>query len=446
MPILSTIAAFSTRGFGGGNGVLVGTGWINVGASSNLSLPDGAYAISMNSSNNIIVPGYRRVPDPTTGFVDRGVLTIMTENGESPATTTFSSGNSIINSSVVDSSDNIYVSGRISATSQSDGMLAKYNSVGDLQWVQSIGGAGVETSVDVDVTSTGNAYVCLTAFTSPNYVLYFLKYNSSGTRQWVRSLSPISSGYQAVICNIVDSSGSVYTLINRSNSGMLIKMDSSGNTVWSRVFDVPGVTGWNSAMSISDTTLYVGVDAGFLAIDTTTGNIITQRKLDIDSSAIDIITTQFDNLGNIYCLAYLPGPTPSMTSSALVYSFDSSGNLRYCNKLSQDTTYPVEPLIPTGMVYKNGNLYITFNNSGYDLVVMKVPAKGSIPGKGVYIMPLNGLAATYTFDYHPYSVSGATTTYTSTSISLTFGTTGLTDSMVGYTTDPLELVWTRKSI
>jgi hypothetical protein len=371
----------------------------------------------------------------------------MTETGEAPTTSTISDANMVFNSSVVDSSDNIYVSGKYSSYSAGwnpAGLLSKYNSSGALQWAIKIDGSSgseVGNGIDVDVTSTGNSYIGITSFTSPNYTLYFLKYNSSGVRQWVRSLAGAGS-YQAILCNIVDTSGNLYTLIRRGNDGVVVKMDSTGTNLWNKTFNVTGVEGWNSAMSISNTTLYVGVDSGFISLDTSTGDIITQRALNMDPSTVDIVTTQFDSLGNVYCLAYMPG-TPS---AALVYSFDSSGNLRYCNRLTQDTTYPVDPLLPTGMVYKDDNLYITLNNTNYDLIVMKVPAKGTVPGKGVYIMPLNGLSATYTFNYHPYSVSGTTTTYTATSTSLTFGTTGLTDSTLSVSSDPLSLVWTRKVI
>lgn len=88
----------------------------------------------------------------------------------------------------VDGSGNIIVCGttEISSTNY-NGVVAKYNSSGSLQWVSTYAGAGnlVDGFVSVAVDNSNNVYACGGTQTVSEFANYLtVKYNSSGTQQW----------------------------------------------------------------------------------------------------------------------------------------------------------------------------------------------------------------------------------------------------------------------
>src|SRR5258708_5180889 len=104
-----------------------------------------------------------------------------------------------------DNAGNVYVAGQfegaraefpglthaehLSSHGGSDGFIAKYSSVGDIQWIRQIGGAFDDAAKGVAVTSDGQVYVTgfrgLSATSSEAFVI---KYNTNGIVQWDDSL------------------------------------------------------------------------------------------------------------------------------------------------------------------------------------------------------------------------------------------------------------------
>tara|TARA_R100001443_G_scaffold107946_1_gene118070 strand:- start:64 stop:1461 length:1398 start_codon:yes stop_codon:yes gene_type:complete len=94
------------------------------------------------------------------------------------------------------------------------------------------------TAAYMDVDGSGNIYVAgFTYNTGTNPAIY--KLNSSGVMQWQKINTSSSWSYAYAIA--VDSSGNVYSAGQYSNNAWLVKMDSSGSTVWQREID--GVSG-----------------------------------------------------------------------------------------------------------------------------------------------------------------------------------------------------------
>jgi hypothetical protein len=100
---------------------------------------------------------------------------------------------------VIDSSDNVYITGAIydpSSTSYPHGLIVKVNSSGVFQWSKIFGtnqgSVHYEVNYSVDVDSSGNVYTVGYTQTqsSPSaiYQTYIIKYNSSGTVQWSKML------------------------------------------------------------------------------------------------------------------------------------------------------------------------------------------------------------------------------------------------------------------
>ena len=86
-----------------------------------------------------------------------------------------------------DSSENIWVCGRVGAGATMTSLLAKYNSAGTLSWQRELTRTGGIDFVRLCVDGAGNAY-CIGQ--DNNFAIaYIAKYNTSGTLQWTRQMS-----------------------------------------------------------------------------------------------------------------------------------------------------------------------------------------------------------------------------------------------------------------
>jgi len=95
----------------------------------------------------------------------------------------------------LDSSDNIYAVGetRSAGAGQQDFLIAKYNSSGTIQWQRILGASGSDLGLSVSVDSLGDVYAAILAEpTGSGNTTVIAKYNSSGTIQWQRKLGGTS--------------------------------------------------------------------------------------------------------------------------------------------------------------------------------------------------------------------------------------------------------------
>lgn len=150
----------------------------------------------------------------------------------------------------VNSSGDAFVGGI--ASPQIKIAVGKYNTSGTLQFYRrfSIGSPETgEVTRGLAIDSSSNFYFSAKlrdggGILTPGVV----KYNSSGVLQWVRILTPnapdaFSGGQSRSIFSTADSSGNSYVTYMASrgsfpstNSQYVIKLDTSGNTLWSRRF------------------------------------------------------------------------------------------------------------------------------------------------------------------------------------------------------------------
>ncbi|HJP25320.1 MAG TPA: SBBP repeat-containing protein, partial [Acidimicrobiales bacterium] len=190
----------------------------------------------------------------------------------------------------VDSSGNVYITGRfeghanenhivdldpgsgttnVTHNGNGDVFVSKLDSSGDLVWAKSFGGSGTDYGHSVAVDSSGNVYTTgyfndtvdfdpgagTTNLTSNGSSDVFVsKLDSSGNYVWAKNLGGTGLDYGYSVA--VDSSGNVYTtggfrgtvdfdpgsgtanLTAVGTEAFVSKLDSSGNYVWAKSFDM----------------------------------------------------------------------------------------------------------------------------------------------------------------------------------------------------------------
>ncbi len=196
-------------------------------------------SITLNNGN-ILVPVYKNA-----GFIEfntSGAAQNLKTIGGS--TEGYNGGESEIFRQ--DSSGNIYLMGVSTSSGDRRLLLIKMTSSYSITWQKTYGtgNSGEDMySAAFDVDSSGNIYV--TGFfrnTSPEQG-FILKVNSSGTLQWAKGFGNTQAEPKGLK---VDSSGDIY-IAGRTDGGdrptgtsgdpmALFKFNSSGTTVWERVF------------------------------------------------------------------------------------------------------------------------------------------------------------------------------------------------------------------
>ena len=246
----------------------------------------------------------------------------------------------------------VYVCGFISYTSSTsapDGLIAKFDSSGTLQWQKTLVGEYQEKSNSVAVGPDGSVYVCVYQYDPDGAVvdLMVVKFDSSGKLQFKKALGWSKSIRGQSVAVGLD--GSVYVCAYTSSMGrpslydhLIAKLDSSGALQWQKRLHDP------SEFAESSVDQHVSVAIG------PDGSVYLGGKI------------RHATQGNT-----------SAYSKILIAKFDSSGVLQWQKTLyggywEDGTSVAVGP---DGSVYVCG-----FTQSGkyYDILIAKFNSSGSI--------------------------------------------------------------------
>ena len=271
------------------------TSWTKqLGTSSN----DYGQGVTVDSSNNIYVTGrtYGGLDGNTNSGGEDLFLVKYYDNGTKQWTQQLGTSSDDEGWGVtVDSSDNIYVTGRTNGgldgntnSGSYDIFLVKYNSSGTKQWTKQLGTSSGDYGRGVTVDSSNNIYV--TGYTqggldgntnSGSYDIFLVKYNSSGTKQWTKQLGTSSS--EGGVGVTVDSSDNIYVtgytnggLDGNTSSGgydlILVKYNSSGTKQWTQQLGTSS-NEWGEGVTVdSSNNIYVtGWTSGGLDGNTSSG-------------------------------------------------------------------------------------------------------------------------------------------------------------------------------
>lgn len=196
---------------------------------------------------------------------------------------------------VVDSEDSIYVGGKTTTnTSSQGGILAKLQSNGDLVYVKTLDAAGSQYIKTMQISSTDNLYIGLANTTSNAQIV---KMQTDGTTiNWQKNVPNLNLNSIKI-----DTSENIYVAGGFGANGRVIKMSNSGSFTWGKDTQSGFIYG-------------VGVDNGsnVFAVGANTANALivkynssgTQqwvRGIDIASQLSDVA---IDNENNIYVVGY----------------------------------------------------------------------------------------------------------------------------------------------
>ncbi len=222
-------------------------------------------------------------------------------------------GNDFADAMAVDASGNIYVTGSsMENGGNHDYVTIKYDSSGVQQWIQKYNGQGNDgdyaSSIAVD--AFGNVYVTGAAWGSEGNADYAtIKYNSSGDSVWVRIYDGLGNGGDDARSIAVDGSGNVYVTGTSWGNGTnnditTIKYNSSGDLIWVQTY------------------INFGRDhANALVVDAT-GNVYVAGAGSVEESHSDYVTICYDSSGVPMWVKVFLGST-----GAKSIALDASGNV-----------------------------------------------------------------------------------------------------------------------
>ncbi|HRA99190.1 MAG TPA: SBBP repeat-containing protein [Ignavibacteria bacterium] len=277
----------------------------------------------------------------------------------------------------VDNSGNSYIAGSsIGPGSGYDFSVIKYNTDGFLQWEKITNGSsgGNDYTAGITMDNLGNVFVTGHLLQNGSaYDIATIKYNNAGVQQWIKYYNGVANLEDKAVEIISDGQGGVCVIGKIQSTGtgediVVLKYSSSGNLDWSAVYnnnssndnDIPSDIKLDKAGNI-----YVcgkskisgnGFDVLLLKFNSA-GNLIWSRlkngtaSLDDESASLST-----DNNGNIYLSGSLNNTVTSADMTTIKYDFN--GNLiwtRSFNGTSNSTDFATDlKTDKAGFVYTTG--------------------------------------------------------------------------------------------
>jgi len=282
--------------------------WVNVYDGPPGNERDEAYALAIDSENNVYVTGNsyglgdNRNDFATIKYTAAGAAAWDFGNGEIAARYhhTDGSGGDFNRVISLDSANNVYVSGQsYGADSNYDFATVKYSSSnGSLQWVQRYdsGDNGHESPIGIAIYHDGGQdYVYVAGLSERGgiqnaYDFVTAKYAAAdGTLQWLERYNELGSSDSFAVDLDVDKNGNVYVtgyseIANSNNDYVTAKYSPSGEELWVRTF------GETPEANTQDEATAIVVDDD--------GNVYVTGKADGADNGDDFLTIKYDANGN----------------------------------------------------------------------------------------------------------------------------------------------------
>lgn len=327
-------------------------------------------------------------------------------------------------------------------------LISYFNTEAQIAFQKKYGGANYERCQSLVIDNDGN-YVMTgytNSFATDTFDVYILKTNAAGDTLWTRTIGGFDTDQGTDIQKTTDNGyivvGSTYSFGAGGSDVYLIKLNNSGDTLWTRAYGGTGDEAGNSIKQTSDGGFIIAgysnsSSAGFfdvyiLKVDSqgtfqwakTYGGTSTEFANDIELTNNGFIVAGYSSLGAGNFDAYL-------------IKTDFLGNMTWSKKYggpSHDYGYSVQPTsdggyILTGSILSSGagnhDVYlIKTNNMGDTLWTKSYGGTQADFGYAVKQMPDNG-----------YTIAGTSYSF--------FGTGSTSDVYLLNTNDRGDLNWSR---
>jgi hypothetical protein len=352
---------------------------------------DGATALAVDRSGNVIVTGY--LGGPTSQYGD-WVTIKYSAHGESLWAAVKDIGDDDRPSClVVDSAGNSYVTGRAGSNSYFDMCLVKNDATGNEVWFFSYDGGNTDMGTAVALDGQGNTY--LTGFTSTgsNGDLMTWKLGLGGESLWAKVYDGPAGEFDRGSYVAVDGSGNAVVAGTSQDTAVredyvIIKYGPTGDTLWTRRYNGPG--------NRSDQVAGLAVDAA--------GNVYVTGTSDVDAQGHYNYATikysptgeqrwvvryigprYYDRAGGIAlgadANAYVTGSSVNSSGEwdVVTIKYDSAGNQQWLERFDMPSVFDeayVLALSRQGAVYVGGR---TDNDTtGIDYLTLAYGAAGAV--------------------------------------------------------------------
>ena len=290
------------------------------------------YGIAVDSSGNSYAGGwtYQNYPtDQRNGLLAKydssGTLQFQTKVGTTSASSPY------FKEIRVDSNNNVYAAGTYTDPTNGDSFATfKFNSSGTFQSMYNLfTSTGSEDSSSLAIDSSDNFYTTGTQylpFGGDRYAL-LSKRNSSGTLQWQTRIIGSSNmfGYGCA----VNASGNIVQVGETNSKALIAYYDSTPTLQWSRTLVGTSTNAFDVALDSSNNSYFCGRNdnsgyQGFIAKYNGSGTIQFQRTISVSSNTIILNSIKLDAKGNIYVCGTIEG---SPTYFAFVAKLPNDGSL-----------------------------------------------------------------------------------------------------------------------
>ncbi|MGA2092547.1 MAG: SBBP repeat-containing protein [Sedimentisphaerales bacterium] len=371
---------------------------------------DIARALVLDSSNNVYIAG-----SGGSGNTDYVTVKYNT-NGQKLWSAQYNgtgTGTDYANAIAVDSSGNVYVGGQSTGSGTGyDYTTVKYNSSGIQQWAARYDGPSSSTDIiyKLVLDSSNNVYVTGESNgvgSARDYAT--IKYNSAGSQLWVSRYNGTANGTDVAIDMAVDGSGNTYVTgrsIGNDYDYATIKYDTNGNQLWVSRYNGPAnYTDYAYALTIRGSYIYV---TGYSCDPNTYKDYLT-IKYDLNGNQqwlarfnghayFDDVAYAMavDKFANVYVTGTAAGDTNSF--DCVTVKYDSSGNQLW--KRAYDAAHYTDTgrdiaVDNSGNVYVAAQKYNNINTASSDYAVIKYDSNGVQLWTAIYNGPANDQDAPY---------------------------------------------------
>lgn len=204
--------------------------------------------------------------------------------------------------SVIQTADDGFLVGRLSGGANGDGILMKLNSAGDTLWTKTYGDTLADAIMDIVPTSDGGYII---GGTSDSYGsgfesdVYIIKIDALGNVNWSAAYGGSSYDQCERIRQTSDGGYIVLGFTQSFGAGdrdiYLLKLDSSGNLMWTKAFGGPdddegySIEETASGYIIAGSTAVIGVSINAYLLKTDlSGNLIWSKKYSGSRAGFDL--------------------------------------------------------------------------------------------------------------------------------------------------------------